>query len=99
LRHFHPGHCGISRQRVCSLDAKRNPVDTHWRRCTLWNALPASWLAGTRKGFVYWRPGLVTTLQVGSLRISSVAGQSKKKAATVVVSWCATRQSVAMLCV
>jgi len=29
LRHFHPGHCGISRQRMCPLDAKRNPVESH----------------------------------------------------------------------
>src|SRR6266567_2554134 len=49
------------------------------RACRFWNPPGASRLAGRRKGFVYWPPGLVTIQRVGSLLIFRVIGQSKKK--------------------
>src|SRR5258707_12998274 len=68
----------------CQVSACRLGCETKWsgytsrQHLTLWNALPL-WLAGRRKGFVYWRPGLVTHLRVGSLLFLSPRANRRKK--------------------
>jgi hypothetical protein len=41
--------------------------------------LQASRLAGKRKGFVYWRPGLVARLRVGSPLIFRLSQANRRK--------------------